>query len=720
LKDSVSNGHVDVLILGILFLSQFIDIQSPDYGPFLAATLGIYLLLSALTAIGFFMSSLTTYQTISAIASFTVLFALMYIGDLWQKYAFVRDLTHFLSIRDRSEKMVSGLIRTKDILYYLVIIYLFVGFTLLKLKSQRRARPWYIHTARYITIIASGLLVGYVGSLPRLAGYLDTSAQQLNTIRPETQKNFSKLNGEELEVTYYSNILKFLLHTGFLIKPEEYTSCVDVWEPYVRFKPDITFKFEYFYYATPSEEQTLHQMFPGKTLRQIAGIAAKLYEMDPTLLKSPEEIRRENKELDRLGVNTGFASVIQLKYKGKKVFLQGLPAAHEIISGRFTPGHEPIMNAAIHRLTGTKMPKIAFVTGELERDILKNGEREYSSQDQALEPLGFDFTVVNLNRQDSVSDFAVLSNRDTAIDKATWIDNKLSHDTSVSALSSFLAGGYINSGVTTVVLADPKVELSPVALTKLKNYLDTGGNMLILGEPKKQQILNPLLRHLGVQLMPGQLVQPNANETPDKVACYETPAYYDLANKYVLMLNKDVWKGHGYDYFMDLAKVVMKGAVPLSYTNDSGFLIKPLLITKPLNKDVRDKLWLKQGKLVIDSVAPEFDAQEGDTRQDSFATAIQMTRQINGKEQRIVVCGDADFMANSNAMSDDPDPAEEIYSWLNYGRFPVYTVVSHYPPDNKVILSPKRAAFQKAIYSWVLPGILLLLASVLLLRRKRK
>lgn len=703
-----------VFILGIFFVSQFFDIQSPDYGPFLTAILGIYLLLSALTAIGFFMSSLTTYQTISAIASFTVLFVLMYIGGLWQKYAFVRDLTYFLSIRNRTEKMMVGLIRTKDILYYLVIIYMFVGFTLLKLNAQRRARPWYIQTTRYLAIIVSGLVIGYIGSRPGLTGYLDATAEQINTIRPETQKNFGKLNSGELEITAYSNVLEFLLHKSWLILPADYNGYLDNWEPYVRFKPDMTFKFEYFYYATPSEEQALYQMFPGKTLPQIVGITAKFYQMDSATIKSPQEIRRQNKDLDNY---SGFASVIQLKYKGKKAFLSKIPPASGLINDQYGTGHEPIINAAIHRLTGTKMPKIAFVTGELERDMLKGGEREYSFQNADLGPLGFDFTIVNLARRDSVSDLTTVSAKDTTVDVTTWMDKKASQDTSTSALSLFLAGGFIGSGVTTVVLADPKVELSPVVLARLKSYLDNGGNMLILGEPQKQQILNPLLRQLGVQLMPGQLVQPSANETPDKIVCYQTPAYFDLADKSTVRQERYMWTHNGYAYFGDMSRQLMKGVVPISYSNDSGFLIKPLLITKPLDKDARDRVWLKADKLVIDSTAPVFNAQAGDIRRDSFATAIQLTRQIKGKEQRIIVCGDADFMANKNAPG---DAGEEMYSWLNYNRFPVYTFAPLYPPDNKVALSSQRATLQKIIYTWVLPAILLLLASTMLLRRKRK
>jgi gliding motility-associated transport system permease protein/gliding motility-associatede transport system auxiliary component len=709
-----------VFILCIFYVSMIFDVKSPVYGPFFSATLGMYLLLCAFTAIGFFMSSLTTYQTISAIASFTILFALTYIGGLWQQYPFVRDLTYFLSINNRIEKMLAGLIRTKDILYYLVIIYMFVAFTLLKLDAQRRSRPWYIQAARYMAISISGLLIGYIGSRPRLTGYLDLTPLQVNTIRPETQQNLRALDDSELDVTVYCNLFKSLpghsfMQGGWFVRPTDYNTFLDGWESYIRFRPDIKFKYEYYYYASPSEAQELYHRFPGKTLQQIVGIGAKLMMMDSAIFKSPQEIRIENKDLDRIGYNP----VIQLQYKGRKAFFFMLPPyGHSTRNG---DAEEPMMNAALKRLSGAKMPKLAFVTGELERNILKSGEREYRNQIYNMVPLGFDYTMVNLARQDSASALSILLAKDTTIDKTTRVDKVSIGDSTGSALNSFVSNGAISSDVTTVVLADPKVEFTPVALSKLKNYLDNGGNMLILGEPKKQQILNPLLRQLGVQLMPGQLVQPSTNETPEKVKSYQTPLYWDLAKKYGLRLNKEIWARDGYDYFENIFSQVMRSVVPISYTRDSGFRIQLLMTTKPINKANGNPPWLKTGKLVLDSVAPVFNAQEGDTRQDSFATVIQLTRQIKGKEQRIILCGDADFISNGNGLATD-NSYVELYSWLNDNRFPVYAkpLLSHFPPDNTLIIGPKRAFVQKIVYSWVLPAILLLLASVILLRRKRK
>ena len=82
----------------------------------LSAALGFYLLTCAYTAIGLFMSSLTSYQIISAIGTFAVIFILSRIGGLWQKIDFVRDLTYFLYLSGRTAKMLTGLIASKDLI----------------------------------------------------------------------------------------------------------------------------------------------------------------------------------------------------------------------------------------------------------------------------------------------------------------------------------------------------------------------------------------------------------------------------------------------------------------------------------------------------------------------------------------------------------------------------------------------------------------------------
>jgi ABC-2 type transport system permease protein len=646
-----------ILVSFILFFiaSGSFDIRSLDFFPLLSATLGIYLFLCALTAIGFFMSSLTTYQIVSAIASFTLLFILSRIGRLWQEYDFVRDLTNFLSIVGRTEKMVVGLIRTKDVMYYLVIIYMFVSFTLLKLKAGREMKPWYIKTGRYLVVIIIGLLIGYTTSLPRFTGYLDATARKTNTIHPRTQQIIRELNEGPLEVTIYTNLLSGNANAGLPRSRNEYLT--NMWENYQRFKTDIQFKYEY-YYATVKGDNSWYIRYPGKTLQQIVGIEAKLKRSDSALFKSPEEMR---KIIDL--EPEGYAMVMQLKYKGRTTFLR------MSFMDAIWPD-EQNLNAALKRLLQAHIPKVYFVTGELERNIYKKGEREffahtiYKRKLSALINNGFDVDTLNLSAQDIPADASI------------------------------------------VVIADPKTNFIPIVLNKLNTYVNNGGNMLVYLEPGKQYVLDPLLQDIGIHLKSGQLVQANDNETPDKAGAYITQTGFNIAEEYWLLKYKHLWSHKVFDSL----KLTLVGLASLSLPNDNSFTVQPLLLTNP------GISWLKVGRLVIDSTAPVFSPQEGDIKEMSFLVAMQMSRQLNNKEQRIIISGDADFASNSRLID---DLTRAAYSWLVYNEFPIYTPIP-YAKDNKIILSPARAAEQKIIYVWVLPGLIMLTGTVLLIRRKRK
>jgi len=639
--------------LGIFLVSGMFDIKSADYGLLLSAALGFYLLVCAYTAIGLFMSSLTTYQIVSAIGSFLVIFILSRIGGLWQKYDFVRDLTYQLSIAGRTTKMLKGLITSKDVIYFILIVFMFVGFTCLKLKGAREVKPWFVKAGRYMAIIISVLTIGYLTSRPGVIGYWDTTAVKSNTLHENTQKVISELGDEPLEVTMYVNMLGGGGLMGF---PESRNTYLwDLWEPYLRFKHNITFKYEY-YYDIADGDSLLYRRFPGKKVNEIAAEMADGFEADLSMYKTPAEMRKAiNLEPE------AYRLVMLLKYKDKSTFLR------TIDDPEFWPD-ESMVGAAFKRLLQPKMPLVMYVTGDLERNIYKKGEREYSyhtleiSNRGSLINLGFDFDTVSLETQD------------------------------------------IPAGISSLVLADPKTKLSATAMSKLQRYIDNGGNMLITGEPGKQQMLNPLLQQFGVQLRDGTLIELSKNEMPHMVFPYVTLQASSLAQDYLLMRLKES-KGE------DSIKTLFPGTAPIAITDSSHFSIQTLLTTVP------GRVWLKKGSLVTDSAAPVFSPEQGDIKENSFPVIVGLTRKLNGREQRIIVSGDADVL--SNIRFGGVYISKPMYSWLDYNKFPIYTPRPA-PKDNMLLISSARAKIMRIIYVWILPALLLLLGTIILIRRKRQ
>ena len=256
-----------LFVIGIFMTAGIFDIKAADYGMLLSAALGFYLLLCAYSAIGLFMSSLTSYQIVAAVSTFVMIGILSYIGTLWQSVDFVRDLTYFLSLSGRTNHMLGGLITTKDVIYFLVIVYIFLGLTIYKLQSGRETKPWFVAAGRYVAIVISALVIGYITSRPALIGYLDTTANQNNTLTPNAQQIVKELGNDKLEVTAYSNFLDNYYWFGM---PEARNQYLQNWEDYLRFKPDIEFHFVNYYDMPLALGYNLFEGYKGKTIKQIA------------------------------------------------------------------------------------------------------------------------------------------------------------------------------------------------------------------------------------------------------------------------------------------------------------------------------------------------------------------------------------------------------------------------------------------------------------------
>ena len=143
-----------VLFVGIAGYSM----HEMDYGLVICGMIGLYLMICAYSAIGLYMSSLTSYQVVAAISTLAVLALLNFIGDLFQTYDAVRHITYFLSISGRTERFIDGLISTEDVCYFLIIIVLFVCLTGMKLQAGRESKSAAVKTGRYAVLFSLLLL----------------------------------------------------------------------------------------------------------------------------------------------------------------------------------------------------------------------------------------------------------------------------------------------------------------------------------------------------------------------------------------------------------------------------------------------------------------------------------------------------------------------------------------------------------------------------------
>lgn len=672
-------------VLAIFVLTSNYVIHAAGTGAMWSGLLGIFLLLCTYSAIGLFMSCLTTYQVVAALSTLVVFAILNYIGTVWQSIDLIRGLTYFLSMTGRTDRMIVGLISSKDVVYFLVIIAMFLGFSIIKLQGERKSKPPMRNALNYTLVFALSLLVGYCCSIPRLIISYDTTAIKVFTLHPNTRKIIDELDAP-LEVITYINLLDQYIWEGL---PNVRNRDLDRWEPYLRAKHDVSLKYVY-YYDYPGAEQELMSSNPGKTLKQIAENAAKSHNLDIEDFKTPAEIR---KIIDLRTENNSY--VIQLKYKNKQTFLR-------LYSDELMFPSETEVSAAVKRLT-MPLPKIVFVESEFERGRNPKGERDYGVLTNGMRNRislinqGFDTESISLNDQE------------------------------------------IPLGITALVIADPKSAFSPQAKIKIENYIKAGGNLLITGDPGKRDIVNMITEPLGVSLMKGQLVEDNSLRKGKKHQDVQEPSegtvgivrsgdgtivngmnngqMPDLIHvsmtKNVLGMSKYFTKP-----FENKLAVTMKGTSSLSYQNTSGFNIAPLLVTD------QDVSWLKMGKLNADSLKISYASTDGDIK-GSFPTLVALTRKAAGKDQKIIISGNADFLSNAGIYR----PLDQrqanlqlgigLFSWFSNGQFPVDTEKAPMQ-DKSLNLTSGELKFMRIVYMGLLPGLLILVGTIFLFRRKRR
>jgi len=105
------------------------SLGNADLGPIIGSYLGAIFMGAAYLSIGLFISALTKNQIIAFIASIAVCFVLFFIGNnfiVMTAPQFLAPLLQFLGLGAHFDSIARGVIDTKDIIYYLSVIWLFL------------------------------------------------------------------------------------------------------------------------------------------------------------------------------------------------------------------------------------------------------------------------------------------------------------------------------------------------------------------------------------------------------------------------------------------------------------------------------------------------------------------------------------------------------------------------------------------------------------------
>jgi ABC-2 type transport system permease protein len=643
-----------VLLLLAYVLTASFFIPNFEMAWMLTGIFGLFLLLSAYAAIGLFLSSLTAYQVVAALSTLAVLTFLHYIGGLWQDIDFVRHITYFLSVSGKADSLIYGLIRSKDIVYFLVVIALFLGLTMLKLQSGRESKSFAVQATRYLLLIAVCIGIGYISALPKFTGYIDTTSQHIRTIHPVSQQVMKNLK-EPLEITTYVNLLDKDYNVG---AKKQRNNDLTRFEQYQRFHPELTMNYVYYYDTTDNKSLFSNKINAGQDLHSVAKNVAESNKLDLDDFLGPKEIRQQANLTEE-----GNRFVRVLKSGNKKTYLR-------LYNDFFKHPGEPNIVAAI-KLLEEGPSRIAFLTGNDLRSIKDNSDRGYRNS----------------------------TSEKTA--RNTLVNNGF------LPVSVDLSKNELPANIDALVISDPRSSFSPEELAKIQAYIDNGGNLLVTAEGEFQEYLKPILDPLGISFLKGTVAQTNDGMAANVVYSYYTPE--------AAILGSDAKDKAADSTF----KVVMLGAGAMECKPAAGFKSFPLLVTNP------EKSWLKAKKIETDSLRTLFNAAEGDQRI-PVNTAWALTRNVNGKQQKIAVMSDADFISNlelstfrKTAGNKNTQFYNGLFNWFSNGKYPV-SIPAKDPVDNEITLSAAGVSWLKLIYLYALPGAILIGGILLLFVRRRK
>lgn len=241
------------LLLGVITIPH---LSYPVVG---ASFLGFALLFAAYAAIGVFISCLSSYQIVSAVATFALFAALNFVGEVGQDIPVVRDITYWLCMKDHTEQMIHGLICSADVIYFVMIIITFLLLSVIILDGKKsqisRTQAW----LRALGVVGVLCIVGVATSRPTTKWYADVTETKLLTLSEQSQQILNQLSDKEITITTYVNIGDEQYSKTFAL-PNLMLQDESRFDYYRRFLPHLRFNYVYYYKnLNPDGETTLQK-----------------------------------------------------------------------------------------------------------------------------------------------------------------------------------------------------------------------------------------------------------------------------------------------------------------------------------------------------------------------------------------------------------------------------------------------------------------------------
>lgn len=253
----------------------------------------------------------------------------------------------------------------------------------------------------------------------------------------------------------------------------------------------------------------------------------------------------------------------------------------------------------------------------------------------------------------------------------------------------------VPDNVSVLVITQPQLDLLPGEVDKLLRYVERGGNLLWLVDAEPLHGLERLAEKLDLLLPPGIVIDPAAAEM-------NAPATWSL--------------GAGYPPQHPITRnfnliTAFPSARPLAWNENPEWQHQVLV-------EVAARGWVSRNAGVNTlGGKPKFDKQHDTPGPAVIAVALQ--RNINDREQRIVVVGNGAFLANSFAGNGgNVDLGVSMVNWLA-GEEHLITLQPRAARDSNIVLSKTQLVVISVGFLLGLPLLLAIAGGVMWWRRRR-
>ena len=269
---------------------------------------------------------------------------------------------------------------------------------------------------------------------------------------------------------------------------------------------------------------------------------------------------------------------------------------------------EQTLTNSLLRIARQKQRRVSFLSGHGERDPLGQANHDLGKFGQLLEQKGVVLDTL-----------------------------KLAETADIPADTNLL------------VIADPRVVLLPGEIQLVHRYLQAGGNLLWLVEPGAIAGLDPVAEALGIEFLPGTIV-----DATTQLFGIDNPAFALIPDYPMHPITREM-----------TSLTLYPQASALDVSAPQEWQAEPLLTTL-------DRAWTEIGPI---SGTIRFD-EDSDERMGPLDIGFVFSRMNNKKdsgdgessaEQRVIVIGDSDFLSNAYlGNGGNVELGLNLFNWLNH------------------------------------------------------